>query len=83
MEVVDTLPVGQEGQALVYVANAVPWPANGTESLGTQGLEKNVTGSPGGTALFTIRQIEGVDMLQIAGRSLEINQTLDLWKVEE
>jgi YVTN family beta-propeller protein len=82
MEVVDTLPVGQEGQALVYVANAVPWPANGTESLGTQGLGKScenrlidVTDSTDGTALLTVRELEGVDMLQIVGRSLEINQT--------
>ncbi|KIX98043.1 uncharacterized protein Z520_06122 [Fonsecaea multimorphosa CBS 102226] len=37
MQVTDTLNVGQEGQALIYVANAVPQ-GDGTANLGTQGL---------------------------------------------
>lgn len=37
MSVTQTLSVGQEGQALIYVANAVPT-GNGTQNLGRQGL---------------------------------------------
>lgn len=38
--VAKTVKVGQEGQALVYVANAVPT-GNGTQNLGTQGLTES------------------------------------------
>jgi YVTN family beta-propeller protein len=82
LKVIDSVPVGQESQALVYVANAVPLPATGTENLGTQGLGMRcenrligVTSSTRASALVTIRQLEGVDMLQIIGRTLQINQT--------
>ncbi|KAG9230613.1 nitrous oxide reductase [Amylocarpus encephaloides] len=82
MKVITSLVVGQESQALVYVAGAVPSPATGTENLGTQGLDKRcenrlirVTNSTDASALFTIRQLEGLEMLQIIGRTLEINQT--------
>ncbi|OAP57006.1 hypothetical protein AYL99_09118 [Fonsecaea erecta] len=37
MEITNTLNVGQEGQALIYVANAVP-EGDGTANLGRQGL---------------------------------------------
>ncbi|KAG4429710.1 hypothetical protein IFR05_014807 [Cadophora sp. M221] len=84
MSVVSTLTVGQESQALVFVANAVPPSSNttGRENLGRQGLDKrvenrliSVTNSTKATALFTIRELEGLDMVQIIGRSLQINQT--------
>ncbi|CAG8951368.1 hypothetical protein HYFRA_00007279 [Hymenoscyphus fraxineus] len=86
LEVINTIPIGQESQALVYVAGAVPDSAvsraTGTEGLTQQGLGRrcenrliNVTGSKEATALFTIRQLDGLDMLQIIGRTLEINQT--------
>jgi YVTN family beta-propeller protein len=81
LTVIDTLKVGQEGQALVYVAGAVP-DCNGTQNLGRQGLDKRienrvvaVTNSTKGTALFTIRALVGLDMFQIIAGDLEINQT--------
>ncbi|KAK0106220.1 hypothetical protein ONS96_003863 [Cadophora gregata f. sp. sojae] len=84
MRVVSTLSVGQESQALVFVAGAVPTWSNtsGLENLGRQGLGKrvenrliSVTNSTKATALFTLRELEGLDMVQIIGRSLKINQT--------
>ncbi|CZT14214.1 uncharacterized protein RCC_00188 [Ramularia collo-cygni] len=38
LEVIKTIRIGQEGQALIYVSNAVPEGMNGTENLGKQGL---------------------------------------------
>lgn len=84
MRVVETLTVGQEGQALIYVAGAVPT-GNGTQNLVTQGL----TGKPATnkvisiqgnhseetTALITIRPEQGLDMFQIIGRNLKLNTT--------
>ncbi|KAF4622661.1 hypothetical protein G7Y89_g14366 [Cudoniella acicularis] len=86
LSVVSTLNVGQESQAVVYVAGAVPSsavaPATGTENLGQQGLGKrvenrliNVTNSTRATALITVRELNGLDMFQIIGRTLDINTT--------
>jgi len=82
MSIISSLPVGQESQALVFVAGAVPSPHTGTENLGQQGLGKrvenrliSVTNSTKATALFTVRELDGLDMFQVIGRSLEINQT--------
>ena len=82
LSIIATLPVGQESQALVFVAGAVPIPYNGTENLGSQGLGKRienqlvgVTNASTATALFTIRELDGLDMVQVIGRSLEINAT--------
>lgn len=82
LEVIASIPVGQESQALVYVAGAVTNNATGTEGLTQQGLGKrcenrlvSVTNSTTATALFTIRQLDGLDMVQIIGRTLLLNQT--------
>lgn len=91
LSVVDTLPVGQEGQALVYVAGAVPASTNKstyTANLGRQGLSERVENvlipvvsnanpvtATNGSALITIRQLPGLDMLQIIGRHLRANVT--------
>ncbi|OQU99713.1 hypothetical protein CLAIMM_05309 [Cladophialophora immunda] len=61
MAVTKTLNVGQEGQALIYVANAVP-EGDGTANLGTQGLSStaalnkivDVTQSPGSASMSTM-----------------------------
>ena len=81
LAVIHTMKVGQEGQALVYVAGAVP-SGTGTQNLGRQGLDRwmenrlvAVTHSTKATALVTARELVGLDMLQIIGRDLEINQT--------
>ena len=77
---VDTLRVGQEGQALVYVAGAVP-NGNGRQHLGRQGLDlpvcnaaATVTSGPG-KAEVTVRQVKGVDMIQLQGSGLTPNAT--------
>ncbi|PVH77491.1 hypothetical protein DL98DRAFT_591268 [Cadophora sp. DSE1049] len=84
MSVISTLAVGQESQALVYVNGAVPLSSKttGMENLGRQGLGKrvenrliSVTNTTKATMIFTIRELEGVDKVQIIGRSLKINQT--------
>ncbi|EXJ59331.1 uncharacterized protein A1O5_12212 [Cladophialophora psammophila CBS 110553] len=59
MAVTKTLNVGQEGQALIYVANAVP-EGNGTANLGTQGLSitaalnkiVDITSKPGSESMM-------------------------------
>ena len=75
---VDTLPVGQEGQALVYVAGAVPQ-GPGTQNLGRQGLDQpvrnasaTVTAGPGHVEV-TVRGVKGLDMVQLQGSGLTPN----------
>ena len=84
--IVKTVKVGQEGQALVYVSNAVPT-GDGTQNLGTQGLLDelpynkivSVRSSYGSdtdaTTLITIRHEEGLDMFQVIGRDIKLNTT--------
>lgn len=89
LEVVKTINVGQEGQALIYVANAVP-DEGGTQGLVQQGLvakpalnklvvvkrsNKTSGAQLPATALITIRPQQGLDMFQIIGRNLELNVT--------
>lgn len=86
MTVEKTVNVGQEGQALIYVAGAVPAQYGaGTKNLGRQGLfsqpalNKIVTGETSNnisaTALITIRPQQGLDMFQVIGRNLQLNTT--------
>jgi len=72
---VTTLPVGQEGQALVYVASAVPQ-GPGTQHLGRQGLDQpvrnadaTVTSGPGRVHV-TVRGVKGLDMVELQGSGL-------------
>ncbi|GAC1495515.1 MAG: beta-propeller fold lactonase family protein [Pseudarthrobacter sp.] len=72
-----TLRVGQEGQALVYVANAVPTGA-GAEHLTRQGLDQRVENTDikvdgPGHAHLTVRAVDGLDMIQIEGQGLTPN----------
>lgn len=75
---VDTLPTGQEGQAIVYVAGAVP-AGPGTQNLGRQGLDQpvrnadaTVTAGPGQVQV-TVRGVKGLDMVQLQGTGLTPN----------
>jgi YVTN family beta-propeller protein len=73
-KVIDTLHVGQEGQALVYVADAVP-SGPGTQGLTRQGLGERVVNAPAvvsgpGKALVTVRQVDGLDMVEISAAHL-------------
>ncbi|KAF8493505.1 cytochrome cd1-nitrite reductase-like protein [Gautieria morchelliformis] len=79
LQIVKTLHVGQEGQAVVYVAGAVTI-GNGTSNLSSQGLNRQTTNKivsipAGGSALVTVRGLQGLDMFQVIGRSLEFNTT--------
>lgn len=75
-QVIDTLHVGQEGQALVYVADAVP-SGPGTANLTRQGLDQQVVNDPaqvtsgGGKVLVTVRAVNGLDMVELSGSHLE------------
>ena len=86
LSIIHTLPIGQEGQALIYVAGAVP-SGPGDQNLGTQGLitpprpvnaiipvaGPNILSNA--SALITVRPLEGLDMFQVIGRNLRVNAT--------
>ncbi|WP_283561957.1 beta-propeller fold lactonase family protein [Paenarthrobacter sp. PH39-S1] len=74
---IKTLRVGQEGQALVYVANAVPT-GTGSEHLTRQGLDQPVENAEikvdgPGEAHLTVRAVDGLDMIEIEGQGLTPN----------
>jgi YVTN family beta-propeller protein len=85
LSIIDTIPIGQEGQALIYVAGAVSDVSAGTQNLGTQGLNlrtanklipvvsTGISSNSTPQALITIRQTDGVDMFQVIGRNLRLN----------
>ncbi|MDO0924022.1 beta-propeller fold lactonase family protein [Streptomyces sp. TG1A-8] len=96
-EVVDTIGVGQEPQALVYVSDAAP--AGSAAGLGQQGLggsPRNVpTALPDGTAgetmrrgnkgrslEATIRPVSGLDMIQLQARDLQPTTTYQAYSVD-
>jgi len=73
--VIHTLHVGQEGQALVYVANAVP-SGTGTQHLTRQGLDQRVANAPAvvegpGKVLVTVRAVDGLNMVELSAAKLE------------
>lgn len=78
--VVDTLHVGQEGQALVYVAGAVP-SRGGRQHLGRQGLDQKVENAPAtveaspGKVEVTVRQVKGTDMVEVQASGLTPSTT--------
>jgi len=84
LTITHTLKVGQEGQALIYVAGAVT-SGNGTQNLGTQGLNKqsanvlvevpSANANVSSSALITIRGLSGLDMFQVIGRAMKANAT--------
>jgi len=83
LSITSTLPIGQESQALIYVPNAVP-SGTGTQNLGVQGLGKRVenrivpignTTETDSEALVTVRALDGLDMFQVIGRQLVLNET--------
>lgn len=69
-KVISTLKVGQDPQALVYVANAVPR-GNGPQRLGRQGLGRRVETMPvevrdageRAKAKVTVREVDALDEL--------------------
>ena len=87
-KVINTMNVGQEGQALIYVSNAVP-SGDGHQNLGKQGLtgqpatnllvsvdevrKQSTWGNVSASALVTVRPAAGLEMFQVIGRNLELN----------
>jgi len=97
-KVIDTVGVGQEPQALVYVPNAAP--AGSAANLGRQGLgtaPRNVsTTLPDGTAgetmrpdnkgrqlEATVRPVSGLDMIQLQARGLQPTTTYQAYAVQK
>ena len=76
LHVIDTLRVGQEPQALVYVANAVPQ-GNGRQGLTRQGLDQRVLtrdlAVAGGVVRVTVREVDTLDQVQVVARGLPPN----------
>lgn len=76
MAVIDTIANGQDSQALVYVANAVPT-GSGTANLTNQGLNQRVATMPAllqgiaaGSAEGAVRALKGADMVEVAAAGL-------------
>lgn len=81
LKVLCTLRVGQEGNSLIYVAGAATT-GDGTQNLGRQGLGRRVEnkaipvgGTVNGSALVTVRAVDGLDMVQYIGNGLKENVT--------
>jgi YVTN family beta-propeller protein len=81
--VIDTLHVGQDPMALVYVAGAVPQ-GDGRNGLSRQGLGRPVETTSveirgaSGTAALTVRSLNGVDELVLNVRGLPANAMFTL-----
>ena len=81
--VIDTLHVGQDPMALVYVADAVPR-GDGRIRLSRQGLGRPVENisveirGTSGTAALTIRRLDDADQLVLNARGLPARQTFTL-----
>jgi YVTN family beta-propeller protein len=79
-EVINTLSVGQDPQALVYVAGAVP-EGDGRSNLTEQGLGKRIEnfelemrGMEEGSGTASIREVMGLEEIDVAARGLPANQ---------
>lgn len=84
LEVIKTIRIAQEGQALIYVSNAVPEGMNGTQNLGKQGLGMRVESYrfpvSGNSTEFVAKANSGVGMPQA---QVTVRQTsgLDMFQV--
>lgn len=89
-QVVKTLRVGQDPQALVYVADAVPEGADavpeGGANLANQGLDMRVENLPievrdidGAKGSANIRSVSELDEIDIAARGLPANKTFTVY----
>jgi YVTN family beta-propeller protein len=78
--VINTLHVGQDPMALVYVANAVPT-GSGRRGLSRQGLGQPVQTMPvevdgtSGSAALTVRRLQNIDQLVFNARGLRARAT--------
>lgn len=86
-EVVNTLRIGQDPQALVYVADAVP-SGGGTSNLTEQGLGKRIenievdvsrVGGDGAKALASVREVSELEEIDIAASRLPPNKAFTVY----
>lgn len=85
-EVINTIKIGQDPQALVYVAGAVP-EGDGRQNLTEQGLNKRVenykadASRAGGEAQATVsvREVASLDEIDVTARMLAPNQTFTVY----
>jgi YVTN family beta-propeller protein len=83
-QVLQSLPIGQDPQTLVYIPNAVPQ-GDGRANLTQQGLGKRVENmhielqGVAGDGHATIREVEGLDEIGISVRGLPPNQTFTIY----
>lgn len=85
--VIETLRVGQDPQALVYVAGAVPAGERGTANLTRQGLGSRIENfqvvvrgaAQGATAAASVRAVEGLEEIDLTARGLPPNTTFILY----
>lgn len=85
-KVVKTLRVGQDPQALIYVAGAVPEGSDRKTNLSDQGLGKrveniaiDVRGVEGAKGLANIRSVSGLDEIDITARGLPAGKTFTVY----
>ncbi len=84
-EVINTLKIGQDPQALVYVAGAVK-DGDGRSNLTNQGIGKriknfdiDVRGVGQGSATAQVREVMGLDEIDVAARDLPANQKFTVY----
>lgn len=84
--VINTIKAGQDGQALVYVANAVPV-GNGREGLTMQNValaiqELKLMVSGGGKATVVLRGLVGVDSVEVSAEELQSGAKYNVFAVK-
>jgi len=84
-EVINTLKVGQDPQALVYVAGANP-EGGGQSTLTQQGIgnrienfDLEVRGIESGSGTASIREVMGIEEIDVAASGLPANQAFTLY----
>jgi YVTN family beta-propeller protein len=84
-EVINTLKIGQDPQALVYVAGADPG-GSGQSNLTQQGLGKRVEnfevevgGVESGSGTAQVREVMGLEEIDVAARDPPANQMLTVY----
>jgi YVTN family beta-propeller protein len=84
-EVINTLKVGQDPQALVYVAGADP-EGGGRSNLTQQGISKRienfdleVRGVESGSGTASIREVMGLEEIDVAANGLPANQAFTVY----
>lgn len=86
-KVIETLRVGQDPQALVYVAGAVPAGEAGTANLTRQGLGAKIENfqvevrgaAEGATAAASVRAVEGLEEVDLTAKGLPADATFTLY----